>query len=200
MYRQAGAEEVELAQWTAQRLQDITREETQTRLEMYQTTAGMIAGTFKSISQAGGQQNAIAFRAYQLFAIAEATIAAYVASNKALAEGGPMAVAQAWMIRAQAMLNVAMIAAAKPPSYDEGGISHARGVYQTGDIDEAHIPLKGGKVPVEMNRGEERITQVTIMNAIDPVLFDQYFASPRGKDAIINVIGDRAQSVRRIIR
>jgi hypothetical protein len=53
---------------------------------------------------------------------------------------------------------------------------------------------------VEMNQKEERITQVTIMNAIDPVLFDQYFASPRGKDAIINVIGDRAQSVRRIIR
>ncbi len=42
-------------------------------------------------------------------------------------------------------------------SYDSGGISHAKGVYQTGDIDEAHIPLKGGKVPVNVNGGGTQI-------------------------------------------
>jgi hypothetical protein len=53
-------------------------------------------------------------------------------------------------------------------SYDEGGISRAGGIYQTGNIDEAHIPLKGGKVPVNVNGGGQTI----IIKMENPVFQD----------------------------
>ena len=49
------------------------------------------------------------------------------------------------------MAQVASIRSAEPPSYDVGGISSARGIYQTGDIQEAHVPIPSGKIPVEIN-------------------------------------------------
>jgi len=85
--------------------------------------------------------------------IAEAIIGANLAAAKVLGQTGIFGIPLSAMVWGMAMANVAMIAAAQPPSYDEGGISRAKGVYQTGDIEEAHIPLKGGKVPVNINGG-----------------------------------------------
>lgn len=84
------------------------------------------------------------------------------------------------------------------PSFDNGGISTVPGLYYAG-VPEAHIPLKSGKVPVEI-KDEKSAVQVDIVNVFDPVMFDQYLASSRGRDAIVNVIGVKSQSVRRVLR
>jgi len=137
----------------------------QTRLGIYQSTAGMIAGTFMQIAQAGGKQSKQAFKMYQAFAIAEAGISTYMAIVKTLAEPAlpfPSNVIMSGIIGAMGAAQIAMIASAKPPSYDQGGVSSAKGVYQTGNIDEAHIPLKGGRVPVNVKGGGGGNTYFTV--------------------------------------
>jgi len=103
-------------------------------------------------------------------------------------------------IGAMGAVQVAMIAASQPPSYDQGGYSHSKGLYQTGDIGEWHIPLPSGqKIPVEAPGGTSP-TEITILNAVDPSMLDQYLASSRGQDAIINIIGSRSTTIRRVLR
>lgn len=155
-YRQAGANKVELAEFHENKLSEITQAETQARMGFYESAAGQIAGTFQQIAQAGGRYSEEAFRMYQAFAIAQAYISGAMAYVKTLAEPAlpfPGNVAMANIIAGMTAAQIGLIAAAEPPSYDEGGISHAKGIYQTGDIDEAHIPLKSGKVPVSLSGG-----------------------------------------------
>lgn len=83
-------------------------------------------------------------------------------------------------------------------SFDNGGISKVPGIYYSG-IPEAHIPLEGGNVPVKLDE-KRPATQVDIVNVLDPVMFDRYLASSRGRDAVVNVVGSRSQSIRRILR
>ena len=66
-----------------------------------------------------------------------------------------------------AAVQVAMIAAAQPPSYDQGGISEAKGLYQTGPIREAHIPIpSGGKIPVKMDGQQRPTVNITLNNPV----------------------------------
>jgi hypothetical protein len=83
-------------------------------------------------------------------------------------------------------------------SFDEGGISNVPGLYYAG-VPEAHVPLESGNIPVKLDE-KRTMTQVDIVNVFDPVMFDQYLASSRGRDAIVNVIGVKSQSVRRVLR
>ena len=73
--------------------------------------------------------------------------------------------AMAAVIVANGLANVSMISKQSPPSYDTGGISNARGVYQTGNIAEAHVPIPSGKIPVELNGGSS--PKVVINNYIE---------------------------------
>ena len=134
------------------RMEENEKKSNKSKVEMYQTAAGNIASTFLQISQAGGQQSKEAFTMYKAFAIIQAGMAAKVAIVGALGSPpyGLGAIALASSIAAMTAVQIGMLASAKPPSYDEGGISSAKGIYQTGNIDEAHIPLKGGKVPVKV--------------------------------------------------
>jgi hypothetical protein len=61
-----------------------------------------------------------------------------------------------------------MIAASQPPSFDQGGISSAKGIYQTGNISEAHIPIpSGGKIPVKMEGGGQgNVVNITMNNPV----------------------------------
>jgi hypothetical protein len=197
IWEQAGANKIQIAQLTAEKIKQIEQAENNSRLQIYSQSAGMIADTFRQISEAGGKQSKEAFLVYKAFAIAQAIISAHLAANKALEVGGVAGTINAAVIYGQAMVRVAMIASAQPPSYDQGGISRAKGIYQTGNIDEAHIPLKGGKVPVQM--AEKTPAQVTVLNAVSPEMFDQYLASAQGQNAVINVIGGQAQTVRRAL-
>ena len=133
-----------------------------TKYAMYQTAAGNIAQTFLQISQAGGKQSEEAFKLYKAFAIIQAGMAAKVAIVGALGSPpyGLGAIALASSIAAMTAVQIGMLASAQPPSYDEGGISSAKGIYQTGNIDEAHIPLKGGKVPVSGGGGKTFIIRM----------------------------------------
>jgi len=92
-------------------------------------------------------------------------------------------------------------------SFDQGGISNARGIYQTGDIKEAHIPIpSGGKIPVKVeDRGK---TQIILSN---PVFQDletlkqtmaqiaEVVAERVAPDAVVNNYNDDG-AVRNMIR
>ena len=183
----------------------LKRAETKEIAGMYATMAGQVASTFQQIAQAGGEQSKEAFMMYKIFAMTEAGIAGSLAVLGALGDlSVPITTARmvlASMIGAVTAAQIAMIAAAKPPSYDRGGYSHAKGLYETGDIGEWHIPLPSGqKIPVEAPGGTDQLRETKIINLIDPSLFGQYLSSSDGQDAIINVLSARAPMVRRVLR
>jgi len=125
------------------------------RLDIYQSVAAGISNTFLQISQAGGKQSKEAFKLYQAFAIVEAGISTAMSIIKTLAEPAlpwPSNVIMAGIIGGMGLLQVGMIASAKPPSYDQGGISTTPGMYYAG-VPEAHVPLKSGAIPVAFNAG-----------------------------------------------
>jgi len=128
-------------------------------LEMAHTWAGSIADSFRTISESGAKYSKEAFGMYKAFAIADTIITTISASMEAyktalkipyIGEGLAAAAAAATMVAG--MAKVAMIRSQEMPSYDEGGISTSPGVYYSG-VPEAHIPLKSGKVPVQIGRG-----------------------------------------------
>ena len=144
------------------------------RLTFYQDAAGGIAQTFMMIAQAGGKQSGAAFKIYQAFSIIEATISAYKAITKTLSEPAlpyPSNVAMAAIIGAKAFMQVSLIAAAKPPSYDTGGISTTPGMYYAG-VPEAHVPLQSGSIPVKIE-GQAAGGTVVNINMVNPIFEDQ---------------------------
>jgi len=208
IWRDAKVQEDQISRLYAEKSKAITQAELQTKLSMYQSAAGNIANTFMQISQAGGKQSKEAFIMYKAFAIIQAGMAARTAIVGALGSPpyGLPAMILAGSIAAMAGMQIAMIASAQPPSYDQGGISEAKGIYQTGNIREAHIPLPSGeKIPVKVEgekqqQQQQQPTEINIMNALDPAMVDRFLSSARGQDAILNVIGNRAQSIRRVLR
>ena len=158
MFKQAGADRIELEKLTSSKLNEIALKEQQIKLSFYQNIAGQIAGTFQQIAQAGGKQSKTAFLIYKAFAMAQAGIAGSMAYVKTLAEPAlpwPGNVAMANVIAGMTAVQVGMIAGAQPPSFDNGGVSTKEGLFHAGDIQEAHIPLKGGRVPIDMGEGEK---------------------------------------------
>lgn len=150
---------VEAEQTALQKIREMNEEqaahEKVTRMavvESYQQAAGNIANTFMQIAQAGGKQSKEAFKLYQGFAMVEASIGTALAITKTLGQLGWWGIPLAIAIGAMGAIQVAMIASAKPPSYDQGGISTTPGMYYAG-IPEAHVPLKGGAIPVALDRG-----------------------------------------------
>jgi len=136
-----------------------------TRLGIYQSTAAGVANTFLQISQAGGKQSKKAFMLYQGFSMVSAGISTAMSIIKTLAEPAlpwPSNVAMAGVIGAMGAAQIGMIAAAKPPSYDQGGISTTPGMYYSG-VPEAHVPLKSGAIPVNLGGGGGRDTITNII-------------------------------------
>ena len=170
IWQDAGIAKEHIATVTADKTKKIAAEENAARLSFYQNAASQISGTFMQIAQAGGKQSLAAFKLYQAFAITEAIIAANLAAAKVLGQTGIFGIPLSYMVWGQAMLNVAMIAAARPPSYDEGGISNKPGMYYSG-VPEAHIPLKGGAVPVNIS-GQSRQSPTFIIHMENPVFQD----------------------------
>ena len=71
---------------------------------------------------------------------------------------------------------------------------------------EAIMPLKrgkGGRLGVESN-GDKDVQvmpqEINIVNTFNPAMLDEFLASSKGQDAIVNVIGNRSQTVKRILR
>lgn len=206
MWEEAGITKNEIEALVSEKTLDIAKREQMAKLAIYSSVAGQIASTFSMIAQAGGKHSKAAFLMYKAFAIAQAIISTHMAIVKTLAEPAlpyPSNVAMAKVIGAMGIAKVAMIAAQKPPSFDQGGVSNAKGIYQTGNIAEAHIPIpSGGKIPVEISdkEGESTLQEINIVNVFNPDMLDEFLASSSGQDAIVNVIDNRAQAVKRILR
>jgi len=120
------------------------------RLDSIKTLVGDYASLYRDMAQAGIGGLKESFDLYKAFAGAEGIIAAYGAYLKGLEKGGPV---MAYANLALGLAKVALINAQQPPSFDQGGISTKPGVYYSG-VPEAHIPLKSGKVPVDISGGE----------------------------------------------
>ena len=167
LWIEAGIEKTKIAKLYSDKAVQIARDEESAKLSIYQNMAGQVTNTFMQISQAGGKYSIAAFRMYQAFAITQAMISGYLAYVKTLAEPAlpfPSNVVMAKIVAGMAAVQIAMIAAAKPPSYAEGGISWKKEMALVGEKGpEAHIPLKGGNIPVRIT-GSERKEKPIIVN------------------------------------
>jgi len=167
LWIEAGIEKTKIAKLYSDKAVQIARDEESAKLSIYQNMAGQVTNTFMQISQAGGKYSVAAFRMYQAFAITQAMISGYLAYVKTLAEPAlpfPSNVVMAKIVAGMAAVQIAMIAAAKPPSYAEGGISWKKEMALVGEKGpEAHIPLKGGNIPVRIT-GSERKEKPIIVN------------------------------------
>lgn len=145
---QAGVDRESAEKVTSEKIKGINEAEKLFKIQNAQQTASMMSNAFAAIAQ----RSQAAFVAYKAASIIEAMINAHLAASKALAQLGIFGPLAAVIIYAAGVARAQSIAAMKTPSYDDGGISRGRGYYQTGNIDEAHIPLKSGKVPVKIER------------------------------------------------
>ena len=211
VYRKAGFDKIKIAELTSDKMKAIAKAETEYKISQVHSAVNMMTEGFRQISEMGGKYSKEAFAAYKAFKIVETLISTRSAAIKAYESlvsipyvGPALAVGAAAAAVAFGMAQVAAISAMSPPSYDQGGISHARGLYRTGNIDEAHIPLEsGGTIPVRFDSKSEEPrerTPINIINVNDPGQLDMYLASARGQDAILNVLGARSQSIRKILR
>ncbi len=159
LWEKAGVDKEKIAKLTSDKLAAINKAETQQRIDNIQDVAGSMSDGFKMISEMGGKHSKEAFATYKAFKIAETIISTYSGAMKAYESlasipyvGPALGAAAAAAVTAFGMAQVSTISSAQPPSYDLGGISEARGIYQTGDIAEAHIPIpSGGKIPVQID-------------------------------------------------
>lgn len=171
-WKKYGFDKEKIAKLTSDKLKKINEAETKQRINNIQSVASSMADGFKMISEMGGKHSKEAFAMYKAFKITETIISTYSGAMKAyeaLASipyvGPALGVAAAAAVTAFGMAQVSAINSAQPPSYDLGGISEAKGIYQTGDIAEAHIPIpSGGKIPVEMKSDNQISPKPMIVN------------------------------------
>lgn len=159
-WKKYGFDKVRIARLTSKKIIDIEKAEAEKRLDSIHDIASSMVSGFKMISEMGGKHSKEAFKMYKAFKIVETIISTRSAAMKAfeagMSVGGPAApaIAAAFVAATVAFgaMQVNMIQNSQPPSYDQGGISNAQGIYQTGNIAEAHIPLPSGrKIPVEIS-------------------------------------------------
>ena len=90
-------------------------------LDLHLQRAAVIMGQASALAQELNSQGAMGFDAMKAFAIAEATINAYVAASKAWAQGGAFGAVSAGLTLAMAMAQVNAIKNQKPPKREFGG-------------------------------------------------------------------------------
>ena len=197
IYREAGVEENKIVEMTKQRNLEIARAEHSAKLDMYKNIAGGISDTFQMIAQAGGEQSKKAFQMQKAFAIVEAGINVYQGVTKALAQGGVMGFVNGALVAAAGAAQISMIANSQPPSYDQGGVSDAAGVYQTGPIKEAHVPIPSGKIPVTINNDSaggqssaQEPPQINVKNILvqSPDIVGDYLDTTEGEQVIVTIM------------
>lgn len=144
------------------------------RIENAQESMSMLSDIWSNITSLGGKQSKEAFMIGKAFAIAEATMNAHLAATKAMSQTGIFGIPMSALIYAQAAARIAMIASQQPPSFDEGGISTKPGIYYSG-VPEAHVPLKSGKIPVDLNNAQKQDSQEKVININlnNPTFMDQ---------------------------
>lgn len=83
----------------------------------------------------------------------------------------------------------------------EALLSLSSGIPQGSRVRPSFMMEAGGTVPLlSGDRGEEKKTEITLINVIDQREMDSWAASARGQNAIINVISSRAETVRKVLQ
>jgi len=125
--------------------------ESLSNLGLIQSQMGEFSSFFQEMSQANIKAAKKWFKVYKALSFAESLISTYSAYTKALNSTLPVGVRNiyAGSILALGMAKAGMIASQQPPSFDTGGISTTPGMYYAG-VKEAHIPLQGGNIPVNI--------------------------------------------------
>jgi hypothetical protein len=175
IYKKAGVDENKIAEMTSKKNIAISKAEREQKIADIGSTVGAMAQGFKQIAEMGGKNTKEAFAMYKAFKITETLISTYSGAMKAYESlasipyvGPALGIAAAAMVVGFGMQQVGMIRNSQPPSYDQGGISSAKGIYQTGNISEAHIPIpSGGKIPVKMEGGGQgNVVNITMNNPV----------------------------------
>jgi len=206
LWRQAGVNQVQLAELTASKLKAIDKAEMQERINNIHGVVSSMTDGFKMISEMGGKHSKSAFAMYKAFKITETLISTYSGAMKAYEAmaaipyvGPALGAAAAAMVVAFGMAQVSMIKNAQPPGYERGGI-----VYPSGDRRgigirvaerqaEAIVPLPDGRsIPVEMRGGGQGTANYFYIQAIDPKSFAEVVK--RNPRAITQVISDDLNS------
>ena len=167
-YKKFVTDKKKLDEWYAAKTKQLEMRTFRERLSVLGNVADMMSDNFRNIAEMGGKFSKEAFLLQKGFAIVGTVIrtiegahAAYTGTLKFLTPligpaAIPAAIAAAAVVTAFGVAQVAAIAASQPPSFDLGGVSVGKGIFQTGNIAEAHIPLQSGRVPVELGRvGDE---------------------------------------------
>ena len=181
IYEDATGEKIKTAEWAQEQLNTISEREKKTeeskgktlKKERMDTLHSMTDG-FKLMAESHGKHSKVAFEAYKAFKLIEIAIATKDAAVKAYSAmvgipyvGPALGVAAAAAAIAFGTQQAANVQAMQPPSYDQGGISNAKGIYQTGNIAEAHIPIpSGGKIPVKVDSGGQQPVQIIMQNPV----------------------------------
>ena len=139
----------------------------------------VIAGQASALAQELNKQGVMGFDAMKAFAIAEASINAYVAASKAWAQGGAFGAISAGLTLAMAMVQVDNIKKAKPPKREAGGPVSRGKSFMVGERGpELFTPNQSGGITPNSNIGSANVT--FNINANDAKGFDQLLQARRG--------------------
>ncbi len=140
----------------------------------------VIAGQASALAQELNRQGVMGFDAMKAFAIAEATINAYVAASKAWAQGGAFGAVSAGLTLALAMVQVDNIRKSQPPKREAGGAVSRGKSFLVGERGpELFTPNQSGGITSNNNLGGS--TNVTFnIQANDTRGFDQLLQQRRG--------------------
>lgn len=169
-YINAEADKIQVTKWAEAEITRIKGEQTRARLELVAGEFGKVAETAKNILDITQGKSKEAFAIYKAFAMAQVTVSGVRAVMAALASGTESGdiyagYAQAAVAATFAAAQIAAIQSAKTPSYDQGGVSTRPGIYYSG-VPEAHIPLKGGNVPVRLSGNQGNTVIVRMENPV----------------------------------
>jgi hypothetical protein len=147
--------------------------------DLYTQRAAVIAGQASALAQELNKQGVMGFEQMKAFAIAEATINAYVAASKAWNQGGAFGAVSAGLTLAMAMIQVDNIRKSQPPKRELGGSVSRGKSFMVGERGpELFTPNQSGGITPNNQMGGANVT--FNIKANDARGFDQLLQARRG--------------------
>jgi len=147
--------------------------------DLYTQRSAVIAGQASMLAQELNKQGVMGFDTMKAFAIAEASINAYVAASKAWAQGGAFGAISAGLTLAMAMVQVDNIRKSKPPKRELGGSVSKGKSFLVGERGpELFTPNQSGGITPNNQLGSANVT--FNIQANDARGFDQLLQARRG--------------------
>lgn len=147
--------------------------------DLYMQRSAVIAGQASALAQELNKQGVMGFEQMKAFAIAEATINAYVAASKAWNQGGAFGAVSAGLTLAMAMVQVDNIRKSQPPKRELGGSVSRGKSFMVGERGpELFTPNQSGGITPNNELGGANVT--FNIQANDARGFDQLLQARRG--------------------